>query len=74
MSKHNYSIYDLEEMGTEDGTFDKDNHMPYFSSYGSSVEIDELDDEERQAYELGYSNGAEDYDLYGDNDDDDEDD
>lgn len=73
MSKHPYSIYDLEELGIEDGTFDKDNHMPYRASYGSSIDIDDLDDEEREAYILGYDTGAEDYDLFDDDDDDEED-
>ena len=71
MSNHPYDIYELEEMGIEDGNFDKENHMPYQSSYGSSVDIDDLSDEEREAYMLGYDTGAEDYDLYEDEDDED---
>ena len=71
MSNHGYTIDEIEELGIEDGSFDKDNHMPYRSSYGSSVDVDDLDDEEREAYILGYDTGAEDYDLYY-NDDDDE--
>ncbi len=69
MSKHGYTIYEIEELGMEDGNFDKDNHMPYQSSYGSSIDVDDLDDEEREAYNLGYYNSAEDYDLFDDDED-----
>lgn len=37
--------------------------MPYQGSFGSSVDLDELTDEQREAYELGYEIGAENYDL-----------
>lgn len=70
MSNHPYDIYELEEMGIEDGNFDKENHMPFYSSHGASIDIDDLTDEEREAYELGYNTGAEDYDLDSDDDDD----
>ncbi len=66
-----YSIYEIEEFGIEDGTFDKDNHMPYMSSYGSSVDITDLTDEQLEMYKMGYDTGAEDYDLYADDEDDD---
>lgn len=58
---------DIEELGIEDGTFDRDNDMPYMGSYGSSIDLDELTDEQRDAYEQGYYSGAEDYDLDTDN-------
>ena len=59
---------DYENLGIEDGTFDRENHANYQASFGSSVDLDELTDEEREAYELGYEIGAEDYDLHGDDD------
>jgi len=58
---------DLEELGLEDGIFDKDNHMPYQASYGASVNLNELDDDQLEAYEQGYLTGAEDYDLNNEN-------
>ena len=58
-----YTDDDLEALGIEDGTFDRDNDMPYQGSFGSSVDLDELTDEQREIYELGYNTGAEDYDL-----------
>ena len=67
----NLSEADIEELGIEDGNYDKDNDMPYQASYGSSVDLDELTDEQREAYEQGYMTGAEDYDL--DTEDDEED-
>lgn len=69
-----YTIYEIEEFGIEDGTFDKDNHMPYMSSYGSSVDITDLTDEQLEIYKMGYDTGAEDYDLFDDDDDDGEED
>ncbi len=69
-----YTIDEIEEFGIEDGTFDRDNHMPYSSSYGSSVDITDLTDEQLEIYKMGYDTGAEDYDLYGDDDEDEEDD
>ncbi len=36
------------------------------SGFGSSVNLDELDEDQREAYELGYGIGAEDYDLKSD--------
>ena len=53
----------LEALGIEDGTFDRDNNMSYMGSFGSSVDLDELTDDQREAYEQGYYAGAEDYDL-----------
>ena len=66
----NLSDSDIEELGIEDGTFDRDNNMPYQGSFGSSVDLDELTDEQREAYEQGYYTGAEDYDLDTDNEED----
>ena len=66
-----YTIDEIEEFGIEDGTFDKENHMPFWSSYGSSVDITDLTDEQLEIYKMGYDTGAEDYDLYSDDDDDD---
>ena len=40
-----YTIDEIEEFGIEDGTFDKDNKMPYESSFGSSVDLTDLTDE-----------------------------
>ncbi len=68
-----YTIYEIEEFGIEDGTFDKDNHMPYMSSYGSSVDITDLTDEQLEIYKMGYDTGAEDYDLFSDDEDEEED-
>ena len=62
--------WDYENLGIEDGTYDRNNKMSYQASFGSSVDLDELDDDEREAYELGYNIGAEDYDLYDDDEDD----
>ena len=62
---------DYENLGIEDGTYDRQNKMSYQASFGSSVDLDELSDEEREAYELGYEIGAEDYDLH-DNDEEDD--
>ena len=61
---------DIENLGIEDGTFDRQNKMSYQASFGSSVNLDELSDEEREAYELGYEIGAENYDLDIDDEDD----
>ena len=55
---------DYENLGIQDGMFDRENKMSYQASFGSSVNIDELSDEERDAYELGYEIGAENYDLH----------
>ena len=54
---------DYENLGIQDGTYDRDNKMSYQASFGSSINIYELSDEEREAYELGYEIGAENYDL-----------
>jgi|GEM_PF-2820674 len=62
---HDLAYY--EDLGIEDGRFDKDHHMLPQSGFGSSVNLDELTDDEREAYEMGYSLGAEDYDLSDDN-------
>lgn len=59
----NLSEDDIETLGIEDGTYDRQNKMSYQASFGSSVDLDELTDEEREAYELGYEIGAENYDL-----------
>lgn len=61
---------DYENLGIEDGLYDRNNKMCYQASFGSSVNLDELSDEERDAYELGYEIGAENYNL--DTDDEDE--
>ena len=66
-----YTIDGIEEFGVEDGAFDKDNKMPYMSSYGSSVDIDDLSDEQLEMYKLGYDAGTEDYDLFSSDEDDD---
>ena len=68
--KNDLSDSDLEELGIEDGTFDRDNNMSYMGSFGSSVDLDELTDDQREAYEQGYYTGAEDYDLDSDEDED----
>jgi len=73
MSIHGYTIDEIEELGMEDGNFDKDNHMPYLSSYGSSVDVDDLEDEEREAYNNGYYSSAEGPNLFDDDDEDEED-
>ena len=64
---------DYENLGIQDGTFDRENKMSYQASFGSSVDLDELTDDERDAYQLGYDIGAEDYDLHDFGDEDDED-
>lgn len=61
---------DYENLGIQDGTFDRENKMSYQASFGSSVNLDELTDDERDAYQLGYDIGAEDYDLHDTNFDD----
>lgn len=67
---NNLSDLDIENLGIEDGTYDRNNKMSYQASFGSSVDLDELSDEEREAYELGYEIGAENYDLDTDDEDD----
>ena len=57
---------DYENLGIQDGTFDRQNKMSYQASFGSSVNLDELSDEEREVYELGYEIGTENYDLDSD--------
>ena len=71
MDTDDLSTDDLEQLGVDDGTFDRDNDMSYMGSYGSSVDLDSLTDEQREAYEDGYMTGAEDYDLTTDDDTDD---
>lgn len=66
-----YTIYEIEELGMEDGTFDRDNKMPYESSFGSSVDLSDLTDEQLEIYKMGYDAGADNYDLYSDDEDDD---
>ncbi len=61
---HDASYY--EALGIDDGRFDREHHMLPHSGFGSSVNLDELDEDQREAYELGYSIGAEDYDLSDD--------
>ena len=61
---------DIETLSIDDGTYDRQNHMSYQASYGSSIDLSELDEEQRDVYDLGYSVGSEDYDLYSDDDDD----
>ena len=61
---HDASYY--EELGIDDGRFDREHHMLPRSGFGSSVNLDELDDDQREAYELVYGIGAEDYDLSDD--------
>ena len=58
---HDVSYY--EALGVDDGRFDREHHMLPHSGFGSSVDLDELDEDQREAYELGYGIGAEDYDL-----------
>ena len=62
---------DIETLGIDDGTYDRQNHMSYQASYGSSIDLSELDEEQRDVYDLGYSVGSEDYDLYDDDKEDD---
>ncbi|MBQ3352952.1 hypothetical protein IJG89_01200 [Candidatus Saccharibacteria bacterium] len=66
----NLTESDIENLGIEDGLYDRQNKMSYQASFGSSVDLDELSDEEREAYELGYEIGAENYDLSLDDEDD----
>ena len=61
---------DIENLGIEDGIYDRQNKMSYQASFGSSVNLDELSDEEREAYKLGYEIGAENYDLDSDDEED----
>lgn len=61
---HDTSYY--EALGIDDGRFDREHHMLPHSGFGSSVNLEELDDDQREAYELGYGIGAEDYDLSDD--------
>lgn len=58
-----YDASYYEALGMDDGRFDKDHHMLPHSGFSSSVDLSELNDEQREAYELGYGIGAEDYDL-----------
>ena len=50
-------LSDIEEAGMMDGSFDSDNNMPLYGSYGASIDEDELSDEEKEAYENGYFSG-----------------
>ncbi len=63
---------DYENLGIQDGTLDRENKMSYQASFGSSVNLDELTDDERDAYQLGYDIGAEDYDFHDTDDDEDD--
>ena len=45
----NLSDLDIENLGIEDGIYDRQNKMSYQASFGSSVDLDELSDEEREA-------------------------
>ncbi len=65
---------EIEALGIDDGSYDRQNRSSYQASFGSSINFDELNEEQREAYELGYNIGAEDYDLSSDDDDDDDDD
>ena len=57
---------DYDSDDDDDGRFDREHHMLPHSGFGSSVSLDELDEDQREAYELGYGIGAEDYDLSDD--------
>ena len=61
---HDASYY--EALGIDDGRFDREHHMLPHSGFGSSVDLEELNEYQREAYELGYGIGAEDYDLKSD--------
>lgn len=63
-SYHDASYYEALDM--DDGRFNREHHILPHSSFGSSVNLDELDEDQREAYELGYGIGAEDYDLKSD--------
>ena len=56
-SETDTDLSDIEEAGIMDGSFDSDNNMSLYSSYGASIDEDELSDEEREAYENGYFSG-----------------
>lgn len=60
MSK--YDDFEVEAAGFDDGNIDKDMHLPTYSSYGSSIDVDELTDEQRDLYENAYFSGEEDFD------------
>ena len=55
------SDFDVEAAGFDDGSIDKDMHLPAYSSYGSSIDVNKLTDEQRDLYENAYFSGEEDY-------------
>ena len=56
------SDFDVEAAGFDDGSIDKDMHLPTYSSYGSSIDVNKLTDEQRDLYENAYFSGEEDFD------------
>ena len=48
-----------EEAGYADGEFDSTNDIASYSSYGASIDLDELSDDERDAYDSAYHSGLE---------------
>ena len=54
---------EIELQAGLDGEFDARSGMPRFGGYGGSVDLDDLDDEQRTIYEMGYDMG---YDLGND--------
>jgi hypothetical protein len=55
------SDFDVEAAGFDDGSIDKDMHLPTYSSYGSSIDVNKLTDEQRDLYENAYFSGEEDF-------------
>lgn len=56
------SDFDVEAAGFDDGNIDKDMHLPTYSSYGSSIDVNQLTDGQRDLYENAYFSGNEDFD------------
>lgn len=46
--------YDAEEAGFLDGEFDAQCENAEYTSYGASIDLDELDDDARDDYEQAY--------------------
>jgi hypothetical protein len=48
---------EVEMAGLQDGEFDANNGAPAYSQYGSSVDLNELDDDQKDIYDTAYHAG-----------------
>lgn len=52
---------EVEMAGLQDGEFDANNDAPAYSQYGSSVDLNELDDDQKDIYDDAYHAGFDSY-------------